>query len=321
MAYLCSYLCSQFEIWAVALQAILLSQPVFMVLFWILWSIGYSLYLRNRKLLGGCLFVGSCLLGLQMISAPQIPSTSHADYLDIAVFNVNAYEGHQEELEDFLGSLDVDILFMIEKRAETIPDMHRIVDDFTQKRPKVSHNNAIFCKTDIFCSGWISEEIGSPKMSMPYLLLRLSNPLDTQQHICIIGVHAPPQVPIDASGMKPYIETLVSYIEEARVREDWNVCKKGDPIMLMGDLNAVPYSWAYEQIRKKGLRDALSFSGFWGRTWPNGAGFISFPFFRLDHIFVHPELLSIVEIQQFVSIPHSDHLGLRVRIPFSSTVQ
>ena len=65
---------------------------------------------------------------------------------------------------------------------------------------------------------------------------------------------------------------------------------KGDPILLMGDLNAVPYSWAYEQVRNKGLQDALWLSGFWGRTWPNGAGFVRFPFFRLDHIFVHSRI-------------------------------
>ena len=122
--------------------------------------------------------------------------------------------------------LNVDILLMIEKRAETIPKMHRRLQTISHKRPKISHNNAIFCKKDISCSGWISEEIGSENMSMPYILLRFSNPTDNDTHICLVGVHAPPQVPIDASGMKPYIKELVSYIEKGRVREDWNVCKR-----------------------------------------------------------------------------------------------
>ena len=85
------------KIWEVAFQAILLSQPVFILWFWLLWSIGYSLYLRHATLMWGCIFFGSCLVAVQMISAPRIPSKSQKEYLDIAVFNVNAYEGHQEE--------------------------------------------------------------------------------------------------------------------------------------------------------------------------------------------------------------------------------
>ena len=145
----------------------------------------------------------------------------------------------------------------------------------------------------------------------------------TQQNknICLVGVHAPPQVPIDASGMKPYIRELISFIDKGKAVQDWKVCKTGDSILLMGDLNAVPYSWAYEQIRHRGLIDPLVLSGLFGHTWPNGGGFVKFPLFRLDHILMDPELKNVVEIQKFVSIPHSDHLGLRVRIPFSSTIQ
>ena len=197
--------------------------------------------------------------------------------------------------------------------------MQRVRDDFLEKRPKISHNNAVFCKEGLACPAWISDEIGSPNMSMPYLLIRLQQ--IQQRNICLIGIHAPPQVPIDASGMRPYIKKLIPFMSNGKVKKDWRVCKAGDSILMMGDLNAVPYSWAYEQIRNQGLIDPLSLSGIFGHTWPNGGGFIKFPLFRLDHIFMDPSLNDIVEVQKFTSIPNSDHLGLRVRIPFSSTTQ
>ena len=159
------------------------------------------------------------LLFVQKYNSPHISSSSDDAYLDIAVFNVNAFNGHEEELENYLGMLDVDLLVMIEKRAEQIPGMQRVHDDFQEKRPKISHNNAVFCKKDQVCSVWISDEIGSPNMSMPYLLMRLQS--IHQRNICLIGVHAPPQVPIDASGMKPYIRKLIPFMNNGKVQKEW----------------------------------------------------------------------------------------------------
>ena len=97
---------------------------------------------------------------------------------------------------------------------------------------------------------------------MPYLLIRLQQ--IQQQNICLIGIHAPPQVPIDASGMKPYIQELIPFMDNGKVKKDWNICKAGDSILLMGDLNAVPHSWAYEQILKSGIdRPSISIGIVW----------------------------------------------------------
>ena len=76
------------------------------------------------------------LLFIQKYNSPPISSSSDDKHLDIAVFNVNAFSGQQEELELFLGTLDVDLLVMIEKRAEEIVGMQRIRDDFQEKDPK-----------------------------------------------------------------------------------------------------------------------------------------------------------------------------------------
>ena len=275
-----AYLYSCEEIWEVALQAIFLSQPPFMLIVWLFWSMFYSVVIHKRKIAWITFSIVLVLLFIQKYNSPPISSSSDDKHFDIAVFNVNAFSGQQEELELFLGTLDVDLLVMIEKRAEEIVGMQRIRDDFQEKRPKISHNNAVFCKEGLECSAWISDEIGSPNMSMPYLLIRLQQ--IQQQNICLIGIHAPPQVPIDASGMKPYIQELIPFMDNGKVKKDWNICKAGDSILLMGDLNAVPHSWAYEQIRSQGLIDPLFLSGLFGHTWPNGGGFIKFPLFAFS---------------------------------------
>lgn len=96
---------------------------------------------------------------------------------------------------------------------------------------------------------------------------------------------------------------------------DWEVCRKGDPVLLMGDMNAVPHSWAYRTLLKSGLEDQRAGTGVWGGSWPMGGGFVPFPFFRLDHVFSSGvELGGVLP----VTLPDSDHIGLRVWLESSS---
>ena len=57
------------------------------------------------------------------------------------------------------------------------------------------------------------------------------------------------------------------------------------------------------KFERQGLIDPLFLSGLFGHTWPNGGGFIKFPLFRLDHIFMDPVLRDVVEIQKIYINP------------------
>ena len=220
---------------------------------------------------------------------------------NILVANVNAFTGNEAELQRYLEYLHVDYAILLERRADEIKGMQRAADDFSTPVKKKSHHAAIFCRED--CRAWISEQIGSDELKMSYALLKI------EPDICVIGIHAPPPVPVVATGMRPYINAISKYIQNGRVKADWQVCDKDDRAIVTGDMNAVAGSWPYQQLREKGLVDQARLLDRTGATWPSGGEvFVDFPFFRIDHLLRNEEIT--VPYFQRISIPDSDHKAL-----------
>ena len=222
----------------------------------------------------------------------------------ILIANVNAYAGEQDMLQGYLSMLGVPRLILVEKRAEEISGLNRVSDDFDTVVKKPSHHTAVFCADD--CSAWISPQIGSSTMSMSLAVMSLSN------EVCLIAVHIPPPTPIDATGMRPYVEYVTSVLEGGRLLRDWEVCTQGDLAIVAGDFNAVEGSWAHQELLGAGLIDAQGHTGLRGSTWPSESkDFIQLPIFRIDHVLHHPNVgLSVQQIR----IPHSDHQGLLLTV-------
>ena len=255
-----------------------------------------------------------CLLTPWWMGVPErryVHSEALVDELDLVVVNVNAYTDHSLELEAFLSGLNADSLVMIEKRAEQIQGMKRIVDDFDRGYEKPSHHTALWCRGR--CLGAVTQEYGSETLKMPILLMK------ERDDMCIVAVHAPPQVPIDASGMRFYIDVLTDRISSGRLNSDWEVCRKGDSVVVVGDLNAVPHSTPYRRLIERGLMDVRLQAGALGMTWPNGGGFLPIPLFRLDHILIGPGIEA--RCAHSFGVPNSDHRGLRVLLRSSSKAQ
>lgn len=278
-------------------QAILLSAWPWWMLIWTCCWIYLAFNYSPWNLLG----VPLCLLcGIP----PKTVESKSTDY-NIVVANVNAFTGNEETLSKAVQSWNADTVVLIEKRAETVPDMIRVADDFSVAVPRPSHHMAVFCKPSADCSAHVSPQIGSNTMAMSYALLKTND-------ICVVIVHAPPPIPKDTTGMMPYLDALDDYIDSGRVVSKWEVCDVDDKVLLVGDLNAVPRSRPYQRILSFGLADQQGLSGLWRLSWPSGGGWINFPLFRLDHVFTHPELeLGHSQIR----IPDSDHKALKVWLP------
>ena len=177
---------------------------------------------------------------------------------------------------------------------------------FDQERAHIrpSHLSVVFCKEQ--CQAAVTDQIGSQSMAMPIALVRLS------QGICVVGIHAPPPLPVDATGMKPYISYLKSHIRSGKVSQRWKVCHRGDDVVLMGDLNAVQNSQPYRELLSLGLKDVRSQSGIWGATWPVRDFYLPVPVFRLDHILIGDGIQP--KSWGSFSIAGSDHRGLEIRL-------
>ena len=220
----------------------------------------------------------------------------------VLVANVNAFSGEEELLQKELSQYGDPFVIQIERRIQSIPKMKRVGFDSENKDLRISHYSEVYCTND--CQAAVTDQIGSDTMAMPIALLHL------EDNICVVGIHAPPPLPIDPSGMKPYLDYLSEHIVDGVVAKDWMVCRKEDRVLLMGDLNAVPDSVPYLRLLDMGLMDVRRKSGIWGATWPMEDFYSPIPVFRLDHIMVGGGL----HVTGWESIPisNSDHRGLRV---------
>ena len=279
-------------------QALLLTVPMWIMMGWFIWTLLCCLWWRKRWWL--------ILIALPGLGWPWAAVDREAKGTKVLVANVNAFTGRAQFLQSYIELLHVDVAVLIEKRAEEIRGMTRAADDFSTPVKRPSHHIAVFCRQD--CEAWVSPQIGSQEMSMSLALVRLPS------EKCLIAIHAPPPVPVVSTGMRPYIEHVAKYISNGRLKADWEVCRKSDHVIVMGDMNAVAGSWPYRTLMDTGLQDHRLFSGVWGVTWPTGAeAFVDFPFFRIDHI-----LSGDVEIKniQLIDIPDSDHKGFTALFPF-----
>lgn len=222
----------------------------------------------------------------------------------VLIANVNAYAGEQDMLQGYLSMIGIPQVVLLEKRAEEIGGMKRVADDFDTVVKKPSHHSAVFCADD--CTAWVSPQIGSSTMAMSLVVMPLP------EKMCLIAVHIPPPTPIDATGMRPYVEYIESVVESGRLLRDWEGCRQSDAVIIAGDFNAVAGSWAHRRLSQLGLQDAQRRTGLFGATWPAEAkDFLQLPIFRIDHALHHPKIN--LSVQQ-VRIPHSDHQGLLLSI-------
>lgn len=118
----------------------------------------------------------------------------------------------------------------------------------------------------------------------------------------VYSIHtAPPGSAEWAEIWEPQMRAL-----EARARADLS---ETDRVLIMaGDFNASPFSFAHRRLLSTGLTEAheQAFRG-WATTWPNGL--FSVPPMRLDHVYVHGA--GVREVRELPAIS-SDHSPVSV---------
>ena len=138
---------------------------------------------------------------------------------------------------------------------------------------------------------------------MPLGLLRV------EEELCVVGIHVPPPVPFCATGRGPYIEWVARKLQEGRLLEHLGPCRRGDPVIAIGDFNATQGSRTLRSFTRRGFRDPQRYRGIYASSWPAGGGWPNFPVFRLDHVLVGD--VEVDAVQQF-RLPKADHKALRV---------
>lgn len=295
-----AWLLPEQSIWGQALAALLWTAPPWLAL--VQGTVAVVLAWRWRALwpLVGVLawaFMGRPASWLDAATEP-VPDNA----VSVGMFNVNAFSpGDEDTLEQWLGSLDLDVVVLLERRGTEVPGMVRVADDFDASLPRVSHHSAVFCRAGLQCPATITPQRGSATMAMPYALVVLPG-VDR----CLVGMHAPPQVPKNPTGMRPYLDVIRQKVDQGLLKSDWGPCTAGMGVVVAGDLNHVPHSRPWWWLREVGLDDVLAGVGLFGRTWPSGGGWPDVPTFRLDQV-----MRGDAEVGGLrkVRVPDSDHQG------------
>ncbi|MFC1572337.1 endonuclease/exonuclease/phosphatase family protein [Candidatus Eisenbacteria bacterium] len=122
--------------------------------------------------------------------------------------------------------------------------------------------------------------------------------------VSVIGVHAPPPRSMCANKNAEFLTAVADWFDDGRLRHDIGEAVAADPVVLLGDLNAIPLSKEISAFRHSGLTDACSVTNLrplftWRpRTWLP-------PVARVDYIFLG-EQLEAMDAGVF-DLPGSDH--------------
>lgn len=249
------------------------------------------------------------LLGyLLALGLPSRPAP--VEGLRVVSANLNAFSEGPAGAEQVLADLAPDVLLVIERRAEQVPGLLRVADNYLVPMARISHGHAVHCRPGLVCQAAIAPEFGSDSTRMPAGLLRLSVPRvgGGSRPACVLSLHAPPPAPLDPTGLLPYTERVAGRIRQGRLVGQWGPCLEGDPVLAVGDFNTVPGSPAWSRWDATGLLRTERGAAPWHATWPAGGGWPDLPFFALDHALAGPEL-RVTGLDR-VRVPGADHLAL-----------
>jgi endonuclease/exonuclease/phosphatase (EEP) superfamily protein YafD len=122
--------------------------------------------------------------------------------------------------------------------------------------------------------------------------------------LSLIGVHAPPPIAACGASNARFLAALTSWFADGRLTASAGTARAGDPVVLMGDLNAHPWSRLVVDLRKAGLTDAFGLGvappSF---TWRPVAWLPHLA--RIDYILLGAGLRA--DAAHVLDIPGSDH--------------
>jgi endonuclease/exonuclease/phosphatase (EEP) superfamily protein YafD len=125
-----------------------------------------------------------------------------------------------------------------------------------------------------------------------------------QGWLAILGIHVPPPIDECEGTNAPTLAALAELVGDGRLLRDLGVARRGDPVVMAGDFNALPGSKELAPLRYVGLVDT-HISRHWRPigTWTPSK---SVPhLLRIDYVLAPEDLLVVGSWT--VNLPGSDH--------------
>jgi endonuclease/exonuclease/phosphatase (EEP) superfamily protein YafD len=156
-------------------------------------------------------------------------------------------------------------------------------------------------------ASWMESPIDGP-CSMPLVVVRFNH---ENNNYALLGIHVPPPVPVCQNTSVPTLRVISSWVKDGRLVEDKGAGKKGDRVIVAGDLNTLPFNKSLRSFRQSGLKDVFKETGWFPKpTWGMPTWFPAF--IRIDYFFAPLDVK--VKNTWVIGLPGSDHRGMVVDI-------
>ena len=204
------------------------------------------------------------ILALLWIGIGNVPSAmdgTHADHrgaLRIVACNLNSASNEAAHATALLQRLNSDVICLYEWTGQNL-DLDTILEDvyrvgLSDPRPG-AHGTCILVRRDLEAVCSLVPNPAAESCRIPIATLRV---IGDRAPLSILGVHVPPPTKSCGSDNGNTIDSLASWISAGRLTRSIGVASKSDPVILAGDLNAIPYSAQIRKLRRVGLQEAWS---------------------------------------------------------------
>ncbi|MCB9508525.1 MAG: endonuclease/exonuclease/phosphatase family protein [Myxococcales bacterium] len=225
--------------------------------------------------------VAYVLLGAPATRIP--PRSGGADVLRVATSNVYALNPYPKRTAGTLAALDADVLLVLEVTGEVLDrtSLERsgyvaLVDRFADLR--LGFGTAVFVRASLAAEASLVPPPVKGACQPGVAAVRLDV---GQAHVALLGAHFAPPACTDVTGSA--LDACAAWIGEGRLLRDVGPCRAGDAVLVLGDLNVVPYAGGWASMERAGLRDAWG-AVHWrpGPTWAQPFGLPSL--LRIDAV-------------------------------------
>lgn len=185
-------------------------------------------------------------------------TVDHQSALRIVACNLNAASVEAERVTPLLIHLDADVICLFEWTGRNLD-----LDSMLGNRYKVGLNDpqpgasgtCILMREDIEGICRLVKNPAAECCRIPIATIRITG---DRGSLSILGVHAPPPTKTCGSDNRRTLDALARWIRAGRLTTSTGAASEADPVILAGDLNAIPYSAQIRQLRRSGLQDAWS---------------------------------------------------------------
>jgi endonuclease/exonuclease/phosphatase (EEP) superfamily protein YafD len=252
-------------------------------------GIAWSLALKRPRWIQALCLVSLLVnaAALYVAKGDSALATSNGPHLRVVSLNVEAGNPDKAQVLEYLRATDADVFFLMEVDSEWAAALAELATTHPHKLLRPQEDNfglAFFSRVPLQSL----EVIHTSELGSPSIRARLTH---ARRELAILGVHPPP----------PIGQQLSQIRDNQLVDTAATVASLDVPVLVVGDLNATPWSHGLQLLRDGTTLDHRSPDPAWTPTW-NVALVFAIP---IDHALVTPPL--VVQRRQIGPDVGSDH--------------